>query len=132
MVVRGLRSDTVLAREQRASESMPASVRRPRRLVVVGPLISASSSELEPEVVEPPGGVGMGVEEVEAGTKKLLRILTTSSNTSSSHRLSLKPSEASMRMSSCSMGSVNVCACVRGVVDERGPSWRGVLNCWEG
>jgi hypothetical protein len=133
VVVRGLRSDTLLAREQRASESMPASVRRPRRLVVVDLLISASSSELEPEVVEPPpGGVGMGVEEVEAGTKKLLRILTTSSNTSSSHKLSLKPSEASMRISSCSMGSVNVCAWVRGVVDERGPSWRGVLNCWEG
>lgn len=60
--------------------------------------------------------------------KKLLRILTTSSNTSSSHKLSLSPSEARMRISSCSMGSVNVRAWVEGLDGESGPSWTGVLK----
>ena len=52
----------------------------------------------------------------------------TSSRMSSSHRLSLSPSEASTRMSSASTGTVNTCAS-RGRVDDSGPSCTGVLNC---
>jgi hypothetical protein len=97
---------------------MPARVRRPRRLVV-GVFADAFSSPSFPSS-----------ETEETAGKKLFRILTTSSNTSSSHKLSLKPSEASMSISSCSMGSVNVFACVEGLEGERGPSWTGVLNWW--
>ena len=53
---------------------------------------------------------------------------TTSSRMSSSHRLSLKPSDARIRMSSSSTGSVKVCASC-GFVADAGPSCTGVLNC---
>ena len=62
-----------------------------------------------------------------------LRNLRTSSRTSSSHRLSLRPSDARMRISSARTGRVNVCGCTgrdrMGWVDEEegGPSWRGWL-----
>jgi hypothetical protein len=110
---------------------MPASVRRPSKLVVgIGdvllpllPSFSFSSAS---------GGDADGVVAPEEIGKKLLRILTTSSNTSSSHKLSLSPSEASMSISSCSMGSVNVRAWVDGLEGDKGPSWTGVLNCMRG
>lgn len=121
IVLRGLRSDTRPAREQSASESIPASVRRPSKLVVVvgiGGVLHSFSSPSWAEEGDPPEEAG----------KKLLLILTTSSNTSSSHKLSLNPSEASMSISSCSMGRVNVLAWVEGLDGERGPSWTGVLK----
>jgi hypothetical protein len=149
-VLRGLRSDTRRAREQSASESMPASVRRLSKLLVGGgdgdgvffplPLVFVSDpgSDVAGEEVplnesdcdEPEDEDALEDEgEGEDSGKKLLRILTTSSNTSSSHKLSLSPSEASIRISSCSMGSVNVRAWVEGLDGESGPSCTGVLNC---
>jgi hypothetical protein len=94
------RCDTLRAREQRASESIPASVRR-------------GSCEL--------------LAMVEA--RKVCRKRTTSSSTSSSHRLSLSPSEARTRMSSARTGSAITCAALGGVLDT-GPSCSGVLN-WQ-
>ena len=90
--------ETFRAREQSASDSIPASVRR-------------GSCEL------------FANEEA----KKVCRKRTTSSSTSSSHRLSLSPSEARTRMSSARTGSVNTCA-APGVVLDAGPSCSGVLN----
>ncbi len=94
------RCETLRAREQSASESMPASVRRGS----CDPFASGEASNVR-------------------------RKRTTSSNISSSHRLSLSPSEARTRMSSAHTGSVITCAALGGVL-EAGPSCSGVLN-WE-
>lgn len=97
-VVLKRRCDTLRAREQSASESMPAKARR---------------GSCEPLVT------------FEA--RNVCRKRTTSSSTSSSHRLSLSPSDASTRMSSARTGSVITCAMPGGVLDA-GPSCSGVLN----
>lgn len=64
---------------------------------------------------------------------KSLRNLITSSRTSSSHKLSLSPSDERMRISSACTGRVKVCGCtgreVDGVSGDGGPSWRGWLYC---
>ena len=90
------RCDTVRAREHNASESIPASVRRGSRELVVA-------------------------------ERNVRRKRTTSSTTSSSHRLSLSPSEARIRISSACTGIVNTRAALGSVLD-RGPSCNGVLN----
>jgi len=110
------RSETRRAREHKASDSMPASERRPRRLSLLN-----FAPSLGVDVVD-------GQEEDDVGGMKDLRIRTTSSSTSSSHKLSLSPSLARMRMSSRSMGRVNVCACVSGREGESGPSCTGVFH----
>jgi hypothetical protein len=97
---------------------------------VVGEDVPLNESDCdEPVDEDAPEDEGEGEGEGEDSGKKLLRILTTSSNTSSSHKLSLNPSEASMRISSCSMGSVNVRAWVEGLDGESEPNCTGVLNC---
>lgn len=97
----GLRSPTHRAREHNASLSIPASVVRPS--VPWFPF-----SEVDGVMNE-----------------RLKR--TTSSRMSSSHRLSLKPSDARTRMSSFLTSMENVWASC-GRVGEHGPSWTGVLN----
>lgn len=64
----------------------------------------------------------------EIGERNDRRKRTTSSRMSSSQRLSLSPSDAKIRMSSSSTGSVKICASC-GFVADAGPSWTGVLNC---
>ena len=59
--------------------------------------------------------------------RKERRKRMTSSRISSSHRLSLKPSDAKIRMSSSMTGRVKTCASC-GLVAEAGPNWTGVLN----
>jgi hypothetical protein len=134
---------------------MPASVRRPSKLfeaaggdgdgdgdgglLLPWVFVSDPDSEVAGEEVSLDRSDCDGLEdeeeevalegEGEDNGRKLLRIRTTSSNTSSSHKLSLSPSEARMRISSCSIGSVNVRAWVEGLDGESGPSWTGVLNC---
>jgi hypothetical protein len=92
--------ETLRAREQSASESIPASVRR-------GSCEPLANGE----------------------ARNVRRKRTTSSSISSSHRLSLSPSDARTRMSSARTGSVITCA-APGRVLHAGPSCSGVLN-WE-
>lgn len=82
-------SETLLAREQSASESIPARVRRPR---IRSPAVEDAD------------------EDGEEGPMKLFRKRTTSSRISSSQRLSLNPSDARTRISSSCTGRVNTFA----------------------
>ena len=117
-------SETRLARLHSASESMPAKALR------------LSREDDDPEISNPARAWTMSCSSFSARDNpqpSCLRNLRTSSRTSSSHRLSLRPSEARMRMSSARTGRLNVCGCTGkdrvGWVEEEegGPSWRGWL-----
>jgi hypothetical protein len=109
-------SDTRLARLHNASESMPAKALRLSREVLVASSRGRSA--------------WLGSDHRQASWVRNLR---TSSRTSSSQRLSLRPSEARMRISSASTGRVKVWGCTGrvevedGVEVEGGASWRGWL-----
>lgn len=108
----GLLSLTHRALEHSASLNIPASVPRPKiPEAATLPLLSFSKDGENEDM----GDIN----------DRLNR--TTSSSISSSQRLSLNPSEAKMRMSSCCTGMENVCASC-GRVGDAGPSCTGVLK----
>ena len=124
-----LRSETLLAREHSASLNIPANVflfTPPVGPVVVsgGSSVALASTSFNASTSVFESSTSCPCE----STKNPLRNLTTSSNTSSSHRLSLSPSLARMRMSSFFTGTMHVCAVVEGGrCGVCGPSWTGVL-----
>ena len=124
-------SDTRRAREQRASESMPASECR-RRASVVGVGIAVDAGEVEDVDVDvwiiSPAASSKSVFRgmVSKVPAQFWRNRTTSSSTSSSQRLSLSPSDARMRISFARTGRVMSWAVVRGVIGGGGGEGRGV------
>jgi hypothetical protein len=122
------RSLTRLAREHNASESIPANVFR-FNVVALSSSVGESSTDEEEEYPESFSCtselVGVKAEdeavaedgEVEelSVERKLFLNLTTSSKTSSSHKLSLNPSLARMSISSAFTGIVITIAELRGV-----------------
>ena len=109
----GRRSEIRLAREQRASDSMPENALRRRRVCVC---VEAGGVEAGCEVdssrfMDANADRRGFTPECEVSVKpqpSCLLNLSTSSSTSSSQRLSLSPSEARMRISSARTGRVKV------------------------